>query len=431
MGRLALVCALWAGAASPALCNPLYLGRYGGLRGGPAEDGAWALYWNPAGLARPQARIGLHLQAIARVATYDRPAEGNEVGPGGEGINSGRNEVASTGLVPALAVGYGLAFGDLDVGFGAGFYVAQAGRARWNKTLDAPAEHPGAVDGPQRWASISTDMRILSFAGALALRWRPYGISIGASPVYTDVSLSTLRAGTPNKAQILDDDGALAEGRLLFEDGTSSALRWIVGTRWAPRDDLALVFTWHQGYDYTLRGRAYILFGTAPETTADARLNLPVADTLRLGSRIDVLDWLTLRPTIEYANWSVMDEQRAVNEANGEDLIVLLRDFEDTYGFTADTDFKLHPAATLHVRGAFETGATPTSTHEPGLAEADNWQIGLGASFDLHPRLGLTVSYIFHHFMELDITDSRQRPPTNGHYTDQRHYGVLDLEIRL
>ena len=44
MGRLALVCALWAGAASPALCNPLYLGRYGGLRGGPAEDGAWALY---------------------------------------------------------------------------------------------------------------------------------------------------------------------------------------------------------------------------------------------------------------------------------------------------------------------------------------------------------------------------------------------------
>ena len=428
--RTALILLAWVGVAH---ANPFFLGRYGGLRDGPTDESTWALYWNPAGLARPGARVGLHVQGARRVATYDRPEAGNFPEPEDDPdpVNTGENRTVSQGLAPALAGGYGFALGDLDIGFGLGVYAAQAGVARWEKTLDASTEHPGAVDGPQRWGAINTQMIIISYASAIGTRYRPWGLSIGVSPVYTRAQLSTVRARVPNKRQVLrTNTGELGEGRILLEDATDDAVRLVVGLRWDPRDDLSTGLTWHQGHTYTMRGEAHILFGTAPETTPDARLNLPVADIVRLGSRIDAYEWLSLRPSVEWGNWSVMKRQIAVNEANGADLIVIEREFEDTLAVHLRADVKL-TALTLHLGGGYETGATPEKTHEPGLAESDNWQLGAGVSFGLSEHVGVTLGYIFHQFLDVTVDNSIQQPRMNGRYTDQRHYATVDLEVRL
>ena len=432
MKRIALAMLVWAGAAQ---ANPFYLGRYGGLRDGPTDESSWSVYWNPAGLARPGGRIGLHLQAARRDATYDRVRAGNFDGEfdDDDDVNVGANEVSSMGVVPALAAGYGLTLGeDVDVGFGAGVYAAQAGRARWGKTLDASTEHPGAADGPQRWGAINTHLAIISYAGAIAARYRPWGLSVGVSPVYTTASLSTVRARVPNKQQVLvSEAGELAEGRILLEDATDEALRWVVGVQWAPQDDLTAGFSWHSGHTYTLRGRSHILFGTAPETTPDAELNLPISHTLRLGGRIGTTEWLTVRPTVEWSNWSVMERQVAVNRANGADLIVLEREFEDTLAVHLRADFAVGATTVLHVGGGYETGATPEKTHEPGLAEADSWQAGAGVSLDVSEHLGLTLGYIFHRFHDVEVDNSIQKPAMNGTYSDVRHYVTVDAEVRL
>ena len=73
----AVAVAIVSGAVT-AQANPFFIGRYGGLREGPTDTGPFSLYWNPAGLAVPGGRVGLHLQGLMRHATYDRPAAAND-----------------------------------------------------------------------------------------------------------------------------------------------------------------------------------------------------------------------------------------------------------------------------------------------------------------------------------------------------------------
>jgi long-subunit fatty acid transport protein len=144
-------------------------------------------------------------------------------------------------------------------------------------------------------------------------------------------------------------------------------------------------------------------------------------------------DWLAIRSEIEWANWSRMDAQDAINIADPErpTLMEIERNFEDTLAGRIRGDFMVSESVDLHAGFEYETGATPTNTHEPGLAESDNWQLGVGISVDLSESLMLTSSFIWHQYADVEVLDSIQAPTMNGYYTDQRQYLTVDLEIKL
>lgn len=428
-----MVAATLVGAATLAHANPFFIGRYGGLREGPTDPGPFSMYWNPAGLARPGLHIGLHLQALSRAATYDRDAESNGVPAEVANANAGEATVSAFGVVPAVAVGYGFEItNDFVMGVGAGAFVARAGAASWDTDLAAPEAYPGAVDGPQRWAAINTSLIIFSPTCGVGLAHKPSGLSVGLAPVFNVVTLSTVRARNPDRTErLFDQSGQLAEGRILFEDGEAFGVTLTAGAKWQPADDLAFAVSWHQGATYKVNGNAYVTFGVAPETTAKAQIPLQVPDTVRLGADIGATSWLVVRPLAEWTDWSVMDRQVATNKANGEPLLVIERDFEDTLAAKLRLDFLVDPRWIVHVGAGYETGATPARTHEPGLAESDSWQVGAGFTVDLSESLRLSSSYILQQFLDVDVDDSLQKPSVNGHYTDRRQYVTLDLEILL
>ncbi|MCA9543975.1 MAG: outer membrane protein transport protein [Myxococcales bacterium] len=419
-----------------AWANPFYVGRYRGLAGGPVDESGWNVYWNPAGIAEPGARVALSLQVVGRQGTYDKPAELNGIPPEEAAANAGFNETGALGLLPAMAGTWGWDLGDFVLGVGGAVFVARAGTANWAKKPGGPAEFPGAYDGPQRWATINTFMAIVSTGVGLGVSHRPTGLSVGVTPVANFATLSTVRARNLDTSEdLFQPDGRLKEGRILLEDATDMALTWIAGMRWDAADWFGLGLTWHAGHTYDLRGRAYIQAGDDPEQTVDAKVPLPVAHTVRGGLWVAPVEWLVLRPEFEWSNWSVMDEQTAVNNSPndpgyGDALIPLARDFDDTWATNLKLDvYDLVPHTVVHLGGGYETGATPTRTHEPGLAEADSFNLGLGFSVALPYDVGLSVSYILHQFMDVTVTDSIQKPTTNGTYTDRRHYLTVDLEF--
>ena len=57
-----------------------------------------------------------------------------------------------------------------------------------------------------------------------------------------------------------------------------------------------------------LVGDLRVAFGTQAPSSERARLRLPIADTVRLSAALPVTRWLTLRPTFEWALWSVLKE---------------------------------------------------------------------------------------------------------------------------
>ena len=422
--------------APPALANPFSSARYRGLMGSSTDRSGFAVYWNPAALAtidRP--RISLHAGGVHRAASFDRYAEENGETPESAVVNSGEGTTEAFGVVPSLAGG--LAFqlsDDFALGAGAGFYIARAGVSNWDRHPEAPVEYPGAYDGPQRWGVISTQLVIATPTVGLGVAHKPSGLSLGVAPAFNFVSLSLTRARNADKSTTLEDStGRLVEGRILLEDGSAFGITWVVGARWDAADDLAFAVTWHQGTTYEVEGESAIQFGTQPETKANARFPLQVADSIRAGAELGVTEWLTLRTEVEWAGWSVMDEQKAINLdlENTPELMLIERRFEDTLAARLRGDFKVLDAVTLHGGFEYETGATPTKTHEPGLAESDSVQLGVGGTFRLSEHLALTGSFIWHQFEDVEVKDSIQAPTQNGFYTDARQYLIVDLEISL
>ena len=68
---------------------------------------------------------------------------------------------------------------------------------------------------------------------------------------------------------------------------------------------------------------------------------------------------------------------------------------------------------------ALATVAAPIEYHEAGLAENDQIEAGLG---DLVINRHWYGTFFWQHFMDRTVTQSLQKPATNGFYTDQRQY---------
>ena len=136
----------------------------------------------------------------------------------------------------------------------------------------------------------------------------------------------------------------------------------------------------------------------------------------------------TLRPLVGWAQWSILDAQEAYNVANGEALMRLERDFNDIYFGRAALDMQVSSRVSLTASCTYETGATPTATFEPGLAESDNVEVGFGGQFQLTESVHLGASFTWQQFMDVTVKESAQEPAMNGEYTDQRQFLTVDLE---
>ena len=212
--------------------NPFHIGKYGGLIGsGATHRSPFAVYWNPAGLVNPGLSLQLHGMLVGRQAEFDRDAALNEVPDDLVGVNSGLAKTTSLGAVPALALQDGHDFNSWQIGIGVAAFVDRAGRTNWDKNLGASSEYPGAVDGPQRWAVINTELTFYNLAVGLGAEHLESGLSLGVSWIGTRVDLATVRARNVNTSDDVLVEGHLAEGRILFRDGEDEGYTLVLGAQ--------------------------------------------------------------------------------------------------------------------------------------------------------------------------------------------------------
>jgi hypothetical protein len=182
---------------------------------------------------------------------------------------------------------------------------------------------------------------------------------------------------------LVDIEGNPKEGRLLFES-SDVAFGYIAGLRWdippaLLSTPLSLGVTWQVVPDLMLDGTARIAYGTAEPFTLSARLPFPLADTLRAGAALGLSQRVTLRPSFEWARWSVLGRQVAVANADDTPLLEIERDFSDAFGARLRGEVRVTESLTLLGGGGWDFGPTPSRTHEPGLAEGDAWEAAAGA----------------------------------------------------
>ncbi|MCK6571511.1 outer membrane protein transport protein [Myxococcota bacterium] len=425
----ALVCAASV-CPTPATAAPMHVARMDGLRGDPVDTGPFAFWWNPAALARPGRALGLHGLFAMRAASYDRDAALNDVAPDEAAANAGLATIDTAGVIPALGFRQGFAdVGPFDLGFGLGFFVPFAGVADWARHPDAPAEHPGAYDGPQRWATIHSRLVFLAGSVGFGAAHRASGVSLGIAPTLYYGELATTRARNVDRSDdLVDVTGELKEGRIVFE-ADDIRVGFNVGLRWDASPDLGFALTWHQVPEFVMDGRAKVAYGTADPFSIGAELAFPLPDLFRAGASIGLPGGWVLRPFLEFARWSVMERQVAVSKGEGQPLIEIERDFDDVWGFRLRCDTPRWRGWGATFGGGFETAATPTSTHEPGLAEGESVEAMLGLDYTFEAGVRVSLSTTLQTFFARDVSDSIQKPTTNGRYTDDRVFSTLDVEV--
>jgi long-subunit fatty acid transport protein len=421
--------ALVAAAAGAARANPLSLARFGGLRGDAVYEGAYSLYWNPAALAAPGFDVAVDAQLIARQASYDRDAALNAVPDALVAANAGVATITTVGVVPSAMARWGRALRGFDVGAGFGVFVENGGTASWDKNLRAPPGSPGALDGPQRWASINAQLLLVDLGLGLAARHRRSGLSIGFTPILVAGSFSTVRARNIDQSEdLVDAAGNPKEGRAYFA-GSGVGFSAIVGVRWDDGRGWAAGATYQRGARMDLSGDLHVAFGTQAPSSQRAKLSLPIADVVRLSAALRATRWLTLRPTFEWALWSTLKEHVFAAASDGTPLLVIPRNYHDMVGGKLRADARLDARWSVMLGLGLERGPTPHSTMEPGFGESSSVEAGAGARYALTHRVDLSATFLFQYFLPFTVDNSVQKPTTNGTYRDQREILVVDVEV--
>jgi long-chain fatty acid transport protein len=412
-----------------AHANPLALARFGGLRGDPVYRGAFALYWNPAALAAPGWDAALNAQLVARQASYYRDPDLNFIPEEQRAANAGLATIHTVGVVPSLAVRAGTSWRGLDLGAALGVFVENGGSASWDKNLRAPTQYPGAIDGPQRWASITSTLILVDLGVGLAARHRPTGLSLGLSPILVIGDFSTVRARNIDQSEdLVDSAGNPKEGRAYFT-GRGVGFSAVVGVRWDHPIGFAIGATYQRGARIDLAGDLRVAFGSQPAASQRALLALPIADTVRVGAELRLSRAVSLRPMFEWALWSTLKEHTFRAAADGTPLLVMPRNSNDTLAARLRADVRLGGRWRLMLGVGGERGPTPASTMEPGFGENSNLEAAAGALLAMSHHVDLSATFLFQYFLPFTVGSSLQQPSTNGTYRDQRECLIVDVEV--
>ncbi|NRA31712.1 MAG: outer membrane protein transport protein [Polyangiaceae bacterium] len=447
--------------ANTASAGGFVANKYGGLYGNANADGGLAMYWNPARLAEREGFFAtVDLNYFNRSVTYERrsaddpnrPADHHLCNNNDFGVdycsrreediyNTGVGTLSNQGVLPYFALGYGL---DLDLGtlsFGAGFYPSFGGAAKWDKTPDVydraaavdaegrtAAElqelYPGAIDGPNRWTNMETELLVLDYALGAGIKLADTGLSFGGSLAYSQISINTVRARTGIKTdQMRSEDGANNIEGSLHYNGTGHGVVFVVGASYEWETLLASV-AYHSRQNVPVEG-------PLRQTIADdsvAALDFPLPDIVDVAFAGTFGKWGGT-VALNYVNWSLVDVHKVIIPPNAP-VLDLRRDMEDTLAVRLLPTYQLDRETDFRAMVGYEGSAIPKYNMDAGLMDAPKYLFGIAGRYgteDYRVSLGYTHEML----LEVNVTENIHEPPQTGKYNDSRHFVTLSLEMFL
>lgn len=420
--------------SADASASGITLGRFGGVYGHPNSEGGLALYWNPALLA---ADAGVYssvdLTLFMRRASYQREVLESNPNYDAEGVqewNAGRATTSSFAVLPYGAFGGAFSLGDVNLGLALGAYPAYGGSIEWDKRLDAPSEYPGAVDGPQRWASIASQVFSVHYSAGAAISLPEYGLSFGATISYVDASIETTRARNVNRQEeLVDSLGNLQEGRVWLEANDETITGSVGASFETGRVRLSAVY--RGAYSVRLEGPLTQAFSTQPPGPVDSFIVLKFPHVFQTGFRVE-LDRVELTAATDFSTWSRMVNTDLLTDTETPEMLLNIpRNLDNTLSVRGTVGGDVSGAVHLTGMVGIDPSAVPSETNEPGLSDAMKFQLGLGARVSLGGRSQLLISYVEDIYLPVEVDDSIQGPPTNGRYLDSRRWLNVSFDGRF
>ena len=380
LGALSLAAALVA-APSAVLAGAFYvqeqsvkgLGR--AYSGEAADIGADSLWWNPAAIARSgrELYVGAHGRLVDAEVRDEGSTITRPIVPGGlttpVGGVSNPDDPAADHVVPNAAIA-----------------LPVTDRVALGLSVTRPfhLEYDFGNDGWTRYDTTANKIATWDVQATAAMRvneWLDVGLGLNAH--HTEAFLD---AAYPNL------DPTAPDGHSSLEGGGDWDFGWTVGVQ-AHLERLSLGASYRSAIEHELDGRFTLSGLTGPlagsNFTAPAHTTFTTPWMAVVSARYQLTPQLTLNGQVQRLGWSEYD---AVHVNIGGAMTVIEQDFEDITTWAVGADYEVSPALTL--RGGVQFEPTPTHDHlrEPGVADSDRWQVGLGASLAVAPTLTLDAA---------------------------------------
>jgi long-chain fatty acid transport protein len=422
-----------SGLLNPFVCDP---------HGQPELANVYALDFNPAALG------GLHGTNIvadgALVLSYiafDRRAP---ISPSTSNVatspnraqyvatNTGENTAVNAGFIPFL--GASTDFGSRTIFAGLGLYAPFGGSIKWQQASQwaGSAAFPGAVDGPQRWQSISVVDASVAASAAFGVRLFEGRLSLAlALTGYSHQVQLTKAFNSDGSDDVTGPTGVLKEGRAYLNvSGIDAGAS--IGAYVVPDPDrrlrLGASYTSQPGFgQMRLPGTLEQRLGITPSGSTDVDLLQTYPDIIRLGAAYRVTDDVDLRLHGQYVRWSVFSDACVVHRGKPCDLNpdgsavtqgqIIANDeahFHDAGAMHAGVGYWPRPSAEVFVDAGFDTSAEPTDTQGRTLFDSFKVIGSVGLRYTLSEHLAVAGSYTAIYYLPLTVTSQRQWQPPSG-----------------
>lgn len=430
--------------------------QFGSDHGQPAMGNAYSVYFNPGAMVGATG-TGLTLDGLfaARSMTFTRSASAlnpSNHDPTYAAVNTGQATLFNVLSAPFL--GMVTDFGGSNWRLGVAGYAPFGGEVSWQKSpsfLSYPGA-PGAYDGPQRWASISTQVASIYGTAALAYRIEPLHLGIGASFSVIRSSVTDTRAHNLDGSDTIFSGGQITEGRS-YLDVSGIEVGAAAGIYWEPSTKL------HLGASYTsqpgfgtmrLSGtyKQYVLGNTLGQS-ADLLQAYP--DIVRAGAAWRVAPDAELRLDGSWQRWSVLTNQCVVTSgascavtssgastlsaSQGLVLQNVPRNMQDSYKVRLGGAYWITPPTEIFASFAYESSPAQSAYEDPLIFDSTRLYGTLGVSHAFSEHIRAMASYTYVYLLPVTVTDSAyatyqsptRSPSENGSYSASLY--ILDVGL--
>jgi long-chain fatty acid transport protein len=434
------------GAAASGLMNPFVCDPHGQ----PELANVYAIDFNPAALG------GLHgttlvadgSLAVGYVA-FDRTqplSPGPTNTPSSPGwaryvaANTGKNTATNAGFIPFI--GASTDFGSKLLFAGLGVYAPFGGSIKWqpsSRWAGDPAL-PGAVEGPQRWQSVSVVDATVATSAAFGVRLLEERLSLGAAVTgYVHQVKLDKAFNNDGSDDVTGPTGVLKEGRALLDvSGVNFGATFgvYVEADRARRLRLGVSYASQPGFGaMRLPGRLVQRLGITPSGSTDVDLVQSYPDIVRVGAAYRLSDDVDLRLSGQYVRWSVFTNACVVHRGlacdlnpdgsavrQGQIIANEPANFNDAVAMHAGVGYWPLGRAELFADLGFDTSAVPADAQGRTLFDSFKVIGSIGLRYAVSDRLALAGSYTAVYYAPMTVTSQRQEqtpsavPFANGSY---------------
>ncbi len=311
-----------------------------------------SMYWNGATLSNTKGFVTeSSYNGIIADSTIYSPADGNV-------------DIGTFGFVGASYLAYQIN-DRLYVGLGLNAPFGFATKAS-NKNFS------GGVRG--------TESDVLSFNAnpTIAYKLTPsFTVSVGAQVEYMKIRLE-------QNLPIPGFQGLLK--------GSDIAMGFTAGVMYQPSDWTSIGLGYRSSVNHTLGGTLSSV--PVPFLNQSVTANLKTPDLVTLSARQKVTDKVTLMGTVEWSNWSNLQELRVINASTGA-VVGTPVDFswKDGWFYSVGAEYNWSDALTLRTGLAYEKTPVPDSTRSVRLPDADRLWLSMGASYKWSEATELSFGY--------------------------------------